>query len=44
MKICPMGAELLHADGRTDMTKLIFAFWNFANAPKIADTKYEKLN
>jgi hypothetical protein len=30
----PMGAELFHADGRTDMTKLITAFCNFANAPK----------
>jgi hypothetical protein len=38
MKIRPMGAELFHADrrtyGRTEMTKLIFAFCNFANAPK----------
>ena len=25
MKIGPMGAELFHADGRTDMTKLIVA-------------------
>jgi hypothetical protein len=23
IKICPVGAELFHADGRTDMTKLI---------------------
>jgi hypothetical protein len=30
-----VGAELFHADGRTDTTKLIFAFRNFANAPKI---------
>jgi hypothetical protein len=34
----PLGAELFHADGRrdrrTDMTKLIVAFRNFANAPK----------
>jgi hypothetical protein len=30
----PVGAELFHADGRTDMTKLIVAFRNFANAPK----------
>jgi len=22
MKICPMGAELFHPDGRTDITKL----------------------
>jgi len=38
MTIRPMGAELFHADrrtdGRTDMTKLIVAFCNFANAPK----------
>jgi len=34
MKIRPVGAELLHADGRTDITKLIIAFRNFANAPK----------
>jgi hypothetical protein len=26
-------AELLHADRQTDMTKLILAFRNFANAP-----------
>jgi hypothetical protein len=35
MKIRPVGAEMLHADGRTDMTKLIVVFRNFANAPKI---------
>jgi hypothetical protein len=34
MKIRPVGAELFHADGRTDMTKLMVAFRNFANAPK----------
>jgi hypothetical protein len=34
MKIRPMGAELFHADQRTDMTKLIVAFRKFANAPK----------
>jgi hypothetical protein len=28
--------ELLNADGRTDMTKLIVAFRNFANAPQTA--------
>jgi hypothetical protein len=33
MKIRPVGAELFHFDGRTDMTKLIVAFRNFANAP-----------
>jgi hypothetical protein len=34
MKIRPVGAELFHADGRTDMTKLIVTFLNFANTPK----------
>ena len=38
MKINPVGAELFHADGRTvgrtDMTKLIAAFRDFANGPK----------
>jgi hypothetical protein len=37
MKICPVGAGFFHTDGRTvrqtDMTKLIVAFLNFANAP-----------
>jgi hypothetical protein len=33
MKICPMGAEMFHADRWTDMTKLIIALCNFANAP-----------
>ena len=40
MNIRPVGADLFHADGRTDrrtdMTKLIVAFRNFANASKIA--------
>ena len=40
MKIRIVGAELLQADGRTDgridMTKLIVAFRNFANARKNA--------
>ena len=34
MKIRLMGAELFHADGQTDMTKLIVAFRNFAKAPR----------
>jgi hypothetical protein len=34
MKIRPVGAELFHAGGQTDMAKLIVAFRNFANAPK----------
>jgi hypothetical protein len=36
MKIRPAGAELYHEDGETDMTKLIFALRNFANAPEKA--------
>jgi len=34
MKIRPVGAELFHADGQTDMTKPVVAFRNFANTPK----------
>ena len=34
IKIRPVGAEMFHADGHTEM-KLIAAFHNFANAPKI---------
>ena len=38
MKIHPVGAKLHHADGhtdrRSDMTKFIVAFHNFANAHK----------
>jgi hypothetical protein len=41
MKINPVVAELLNADGQTDrrtgMTKLIVAFRNFAKAPKNSD-------
>jgi len=37
MKICPVGAELFHVDGQTDMAKLIVTFRNFANAPKNQD-------
>jgi len=34
MNIRPVGAELFHAGGRTDRTKLTVPFHNFANAPK----------
>jgi hypothetical protein len=34
IKIRPVGAELFHADGQTDKTKLIVAFRNFAKANK----------
>jgi hypothetical protein len=33
MKIRLVGDEFFHADGRTDMTKLIVAFPNLAKAP-----------
>jgi len=33
MKIRPVGAELSHAGGRTNMTKLVSDFSNFADAP-----------
>jgi hypothetical protein len=33
IKIRSVGAELCHADGRKDMTKLTVAFRNFANVP-----------
>jgi hypothetical protein len=32
-KICPVGAELFHANGQTYMTKLTVAFRNFVNVP-----------
>jgi hypothetical protein len=32
MKVCAVEAELFHADGQTDMMKLIVAFRNFAKA------------
>ena len=34
MKALPAGTELVHTDGRTDMTKVIVAFGDFAGAPK----------
>jgi len=34
MKIHSVGVELFHADRQTDMTNLIVAFRNFANALK----------
>jgi len=36
MKICPVGAELFHADKHT--TKLIVTFRSFVNMPKIGLT------
>ena len=34
IKIHPVGAELFHVDGQTDMKKLVVIFHNFVNAPK----------
>jgi hypothetical protein len=36
MKIHPVGTEFFHADGRTDMKKLLVAIRNFAKAPSKA--------
>jgi len=45
MKTCPVGAELLLADGRTDgqtdMTKLLADFRNFAKCLKITSKVVE---
>jgi hypothetical protein len=47
MKIRPVGAELFYADrrteGRTEMTKLIVAFRNFAKAPKNSSEEFTVL-
>jgi hypothetical protein len=43
MKIRPLGAKLLHADRRTDLTKLIVTFRNFAKAPKNGYLGYFKV-
>ena len=37
-----VGAQLFHADGQADMTKLIIAFRNSANAPKKEGRKEER--
>ena len=36
MKVRPLGAEMLHVDGQTDLTKLTVGVRNFVNAPKNA--------
>jgi len=33
-RIYPVGVEFFYADRRTDMTKLVVASRNFANAPR----------
>jgi len=46
MKIRPVGAALIYADGhtdrRTDMKKLIGVFRQYAKTPKKEDTKRNK--
>ena len=44
MKIRPVGAELFHANGRTDMAKLTVAVSNSANAPTFTAIKKPKPN
>ena len=44
MKIHLVGTYLFHADGRTDMMKLIFTFCNFANAPINHEVERQKKN
>ena len=34
MKFRPVGAELYHEEGRTDITKILETFRHFENAPK----------
>jgi hypothetical protein len=36
MKICPLGADLFHPEGRTDMKNLIFTFRSLVNVSKIS--------
>jgi len=45
MKICALGAELIHegerTDRQTDMTEVIVALRNFSNTPKNSNIKKE---
>lgn len=34
MEICAVGDELSHAEGPTDMVKLVVAFHNLLNTPR----------
>ena len=43
MKIRPVGAEFIHADGRADMTKLKVSFRNCANAPAKGILPYARI-
>ena len=44
MKIHLVGVRLLHADGQTDMTKLIVAFCNFMNLPNSIEVLKKKIS
>jgi len=44
MTIRPVETELFHPNGQTHMTKLIFAFRNFAKALKIASCVFYPLS
>ena len=44
MNIRKVGAELIHAEGRADMTKQIEAFRNFEKAPKKGTNFYITLH
>jgi len=44
MKISPVGSELFHAYRRTDTTKVIVVFGNFAKAPNRTTKCYMFLN
>jgi hypothetical protein len=43
MKIRQVGAELIHADRRTDMTKLIVVFRNFSSCLKTVHSQKERI-
>jgi hypothetical protein len=43
MKIRQVGAELIHADRRTDMTKLIVVFRHFSHVPKTVHSQKERI-
>jgi hypothetical protein len=42
IKIRPVGAELFLADGRSNTTKLVVSFRNFANAPKKESIQFQR--
>ena len=44
MKIRSVGTQLFHADGRTDMAKLVVAFRKFRTRLKATNTRTTKTN